>query len=163
MNLVYKMQPSRQQILGGGASDPTSELNVNAMCANGLLRIQDILRPRDAMMAAAAAAAAAGHQAADTLALHQHPGLHSHHLSQLHHGLTTFGGLKGSSISPPIGPDQSPPATPPMTLLHSPDSLKGSPDHHHHHHHHNNTKSSRDKDDLNSSKSNKHNSDKGMR
>lgn len=156
MNLVYKMQPTRQQILGGGASDPTSEINVNAMCANGLLRIQDILRPRDAMMAAAAAA---GHQAAaESLGLHQHPGLHPHHLSQLHHGLTSFGGLnvKASSISPPIGPDQSPPATPPM--LHSPDSLKGSPDHHHHHNHNhsmqsgNSTKGGRDKDDLNSSK-----------
>lgn len=157
MNLVYKMQPTRQQILGGGASDPTSDINVNAMCANGLLRIQDILRPRDAMMAAAAAA---GHQAAaESLGLHQHPGLHPHHLSQLHHGLTSFGGLnvKASSISPPIGPDQSPPATPPM-MLHSPDSLKGSPDHHHHHNHHhsmqsgNSTKGGRDKDDLNSSK-----------
>lgn len=159
MNLVYKMQPTRQQILGGGASDPTSELNVNAaMCANGLLRIQDILRPRDAMMAAAESAAAA------SLGLHHsqhHHGLHPHHLSQLHHGLTSFGGLnmKAGSISPPIGADQSPPATPPLTSLHSPDSLKGSPDRLHQHHG-SNAKGGRDKDDLNSPS--KKFSDKGM-
>lgn len=111
------MQPQqhRDQMHDGG------ELNVNTMCANGLLRIQDILRPNGP----------SGHLGHPGMMNPPHHSLHPHHHHHLAHhlqhngGVPNFGGLnmKGSPISPPIGPDQSPPATPPM---HSPDSYKGS-------------------------------------
>jgi hypothetical protein len=75
--------------------------------ANGLLRIQDILRP---------------HQGAQGGGM-MHPGMMGHHpLHQLQHHQLAHHLQQHNNISPPIGPDQSPPATPPM---HSPDSMKG--------------------------------------
>ena len=115
MNLIHKMQPTRQH-LGGDHS--SNEINLNSVCAtaNGLLRIQDILsrpRPGGEMIGPH------GHLH------HQHPG----HPLMGHPGIPGIGSIhsfaalnmKTSPISPPIGPDQSPPATPPMMGLHSPD------------------------------------------
>lgn len=135
------MQPQqiRDQVEAGG---PTAA-EINTMCASGLLRIQDILRPATTNNGANNATPFINHHNNPMLNGVHHPhhlaNLHSHHLQQHHHfahhpqhqltsHLAPFGGgslvgMKNSPISPPIGPDQSPPATPPM---HSPDSYKAS-------------------------------------
>jgi hypothetical protein len=155
MNLLMeKMGPlnTRESGESSASANATAELSA-AMCANGLLRIQDILRPRGV-----------GGSGPDSLLNnnnssnnpmnhlsqlhhhfnnqhhhghhHQHPLANHHQHNHLHHqqnhqfqqfqGGMMFpmmlGGLKTSPISPPIGADQSPPATPPLSL-HSPDIL----------------------------------------
>lgn len=129
MNLVGKMQPMREQL-----SDPSGELNVNTMCANGLLRIQDILRPRDMI------SGGPGHLGHPGLHHHNH---HHHHQLSHHPGLPNFAAINMKSS--PISPPQSPPATPPM---HSPDSMKGS---------HGNSRSSRERNESKESSDEKGN------
>lgn len=125
------MQPTNQpMVLGGGmGTDPADLNNMNAMCANGLLRIQDILRPRE-MMGSPLHHPQQHHHNHHQFHNNQH-GMHHH---GLHPGFLNFSAINmktslpsGSPISPPIGSDQSPPATPPMmNSMHSPDSLKSS-------------------------------------
>jgi len=150
-----------------------------AMCANGLLGIQDILRSRgaggDGSGQSNNTSSPGGSNGLGGFALNphhlsqlhshglMHPHLNPHHHAHLSHSqlnhphhhpqgnhYESFGGLGGppggrtggaalsgmfpigmmgglnknkSSISPPVGPDQSPPATPPLAL-HSPDGSK---------------------------------------
>jgi len=133
-----KMQPNRNQLLTGtgttisnltspaAGDSPGAPINMNlassmSMCANGLLRISDILRPRD--------------MGIHPPHHHQYP--HPHHLSpygppmhphhQIHHHPGGFGpiNMKASSLSPPEGHEQSPPNSPPLSnhSMHSPDSV----------------------------------------